>query len=114
MANTERIAVLEKVQVAKKEVNTLRADNSITEKDRELLEQAYTLFDEVEDDLILQEIGDHIDALKAASVALGKVTAEMSTDVKEIQKVIDLVDDAAQALNVLAKISATVITAGIP
>lgn len=108
MANTERIAVLAKVRVAKKEVNTLRADKSITDKDRELLEQAYTLFDEVEDDLILQEIGDRIDELKAASVALGKVTEKMKTDVKKIQKVVDLIDDAAKALKALAKIGTAV------
>lgn len=108
MANTERIAVLAKVRVAKKEVNTLRADGSITDKNRELLEQTYLLLDEIEDDLILQELGDRIDELKTASVELGKVTAKMKTDVKKIQNVVSLVEDAAQALKVLAKIGAAV------
>ena len=113
MANTERLAVLVKVRVAKQEVNTRRADNSISDRDRGLLEQVYTLLEEVEDDLILQEIGDHIDELKAASAALGKVTAKMDTDVKKIQKVVDLVDDAAQALKALANIAAAAAAAGI-
>lgn len=108
MANTERIAVLAKVRLAKKEVNILRADETITPKDLKLLEEAYTLFDEAEDDLILQELGDRINALKAAGVALGKVTAKMSTDVKKIQKVVDLVNGAAQALKALAKIGTAV------
>lgn len=113
MANTEKLAVLAKVRLAKQEVNTRRADDSISDKDRRLLEQTYTLLEEVEDDLILQEIGDRIDELKAASTALGKVTAKMDTDVKKIQKVVDLIGDAAQALKALAKISAAAVSAGI-
>jgi len=113
MANTERLAVLAKVRLAKQEANTRREDNSLSDRDRGLLEQAYTLLDEVEDDLILQEIGDRIDELKAASAALGKVTAKMGTNVKEIQKVVDLVGDAAQALKALANIVAAAATAGI-
>ncbi len=113
MANTERLAVLAKVRTAKQEVNTRRADNAISDKDRSLLEQAYTVLDEVEDDLILRELADRIDGLKAASAALGKVTAKMDTAVKKIQKVVDLVGDAAQALKALADIAITASKAGI-
>jgi len=113
MANTERLAVIAKVRVAKQEANARRADNSISDKDRGLLEQAYTMLDEVEDDLILKEIGDRIDELKASSAALSKVTAKMDTNVKKIKKVVDLVDDAAQGLKALASIAAAAASAGI-
>ena len=113
MANTERLAVLAKVRVAKQEVNTRRADNSISDRGRGLLEEAYTVLDEVEDHIILQEIGSRINELKAARAALGKVTAKMDTDVKKIQKVVELVDDAAQALKALANIAAAAAAAGL-
>ncbi len=113
MANTERLAVLAKVRSAKQAVNAGRADTSLSDRDRGLLEQVYTLLDEVEDDLIFQEIADRIDELKAAGAALGKVTAKMNITVKRIQKLVNVIDDAAQALKALASIASTASEAGI-
>jgi len=113
MANTERLAALAKVRTAKNAIDDCRADTAIPPEDRAQLERAYNALDAVEDDLILQEIGDHVDELKAASVALGQVTANMNTAIAQIQKVVVLVADAAQALKALANIAAAATAAGL-
>jgi len=106
MANTERLSVLTKVRESKKATQELLEDTAITGKDRALLEGLEAQLDETEDALILGELSDHIDDLKAASSQLGKVVKKMEQSAKKIQKIADGVADAAKALKILADIAA--------
>jgi len=110
MANTERLTVLAKVRESKKSVQELLEDDAIAGKDRALLEGLEAQLDEAEDALILGELTDRIEDLKAASSALGKVIKKMEQSAKKIQKIADGVADAAKALKVLADIAAKAAT----
>jgi ABC-type transporter Mla subunit MlaD len=106
MANTERLSVLAKVRESKKSVQDLLEDEAITGKDRALLEGLESQLDETEDALILGELTDQIEDLKAASRELGKVSKKMGQSAKKIQRIADGVADAAKALKILADIAA--------
>jgi Mg2+ and Co2+ transporter CorA len=110
MANTERLAVLAKVRASKKSVGELLDDPAIVGKDRALLEGLETQLDEAEDALILGELSDQVDALKAAGSALGKVIKKMEDSSKKIQKIADTVAETARALKILADIAAKAAT----
>jgi len=110
MANTERLAVLAKVRESKKSVQGLLSDGAIVGKDRALLEGLESQLDEAEDALILGELSDQVDELKAASSELGKVVKKMEDSSKKIQKISDGVAEAAKALKILADIAAKAAT----
>lgn len=110
MANTERLTVLAKVRESKKSAQELLEDEAITGKDRALLERLEADLDEAEDALILGELADRVDDIKAASAELGKVIGRMKQSAKKIQKIADGVADAARALKVLADIAAKAAT----
>jgi hypothetical protein len=106
MANTEQLSVLAKVRESKKSVQELLEDEAITGKDRALLENLETHLDEAEDALILGELSDQIEDLKAASSDLGKVVKKMAQSARKIQKLAEGVAAAAKALKILADIAA--------
>lgn len=106
MANTERLTVLAKVRASKKAVQDLLEDDAITGKDRALLEGLEGDLDEAEDALILGELSEQVDALRAAGGALGKVARKMEQSAKKIQKIADGVAEAGKALKILADIAA--------
>jgi hypothetical protein len=110
MANTERLSVLAKVRESKKSVQEQLADEAITGKDRALLENLEADLDEAEDALILGELSDRIEDLRAASSDLGKAVKKMGQSAKKIQKLADGVAAAAKALKVLADIAAKAAT----
>ena len=105
MANTERFAVLVKVRESKQAVQRLLEDESVTGKDRQLLERLEAQLDSVEDDLIIGELTEQVGQLRQASSDLGKVVTQMKKAEKKIQKIVDGVDDAAKALKILADIA---------
>ena len=102
MANTERLSVLAKVRESKKSVQDLLEDEAITGKDRALLEGLESQLDETEDALILGELTDQIEDLKAASRELGKVSKKMGQSAKKIQRIAAGVADAAPSATVRA------------
>jgi hypothetical protein len=106
MANTERLSVLAKVRESKKSVQELLEDEAITGKDRALLENLETHLDEAEDALILGELSDQIEDLKAASGDLGKVVKKMEQSARKIKRLADGVAAAAKSLKILADIAA--------
>ena len=110
MANTERLAVLAKVRASKKSVGQLLDDEATVGKDRALLERLESQLDEAEDALILGELSDQVDGLKAASSELGKVVKKMGDSSKKIQRIADGVAEAAKALKILADIAAKAAT----
>jgi len=110
MANTERLSVLAKVRESKKEAQNLLEDATIVGKDRAVLEVLEGQLDEAEDALILGELADQIDELKAASGELGKIVKRMEQSAKKIQRIADGVAAAAKALKILADIAAKAAT----
>src|SRR5438105_3679233 len=106
MANTERLTVLAKVRASKKSVQELLEDDTIVGKDRDVLEDLEARLDETEDALILGELADRVDDLKAASGALDNVVTTMKQSATKIQKIADGVADAARALKILADVAA--------
>jgi hypothetical protein len=110
MANTERLSVLAKVRESKKSAQELLEDDAIAGKDRALLERLEAELDEAEDALILGELTDRIEDLKAASSELGKVVKKMEQSAKKIQRIADGVAGAAKALKILADVAAKAAT----
>ena len=105
MANTERLSVLAKVRESKKSAQELLEDDAIAGKDRALLEGLEAQLDEAEDALILGELTDRIEDLKAASSELGKVVKKMEKSATKIQGIADGVAGVAKALKILADIA---------
>jgi hypothetical protein len=105
MANAERLAVLAKVREQKKAVSASLNDGA-TDSDRGRLERLETLLDGIEDELILEELSERVDELKAAASSLTRIVGQMKKSAKKIQKIIDGIDDVARALKILADIAA--------
>jgi hypothetical protein len=104
MANTERIQVIMAVRKAKKLVSENRRRDDLTDPQKALLKRLYLLIDNIEDDLILKEVSEHVEKLEAASQGLLVVNEEIKNDIEDIEDVVKAVENAAKGVSVLVKI----------
>jgi hypothetical protein len=105
MANTERLKVLAAVREARNGVEDLLEKPTITDRGRALLERLEQLLDQAEDELILEELSEEVDAIESTSKEIRKVVVKMKSAEQKIQKLVDAVDKAAKALKILADIA---------
>lgn len=103
MANTEKLAVLKKIRTLKKKIQTLKSQSDHPAKVE--LEKAYTIFDDLEDELIFSELDKKVKEIENASNNLKEVikTAKAkSDDLDEIAARIDKLTDVLVKLTDIA------------
>ncbi|MSN24521.1 MAG: hypothetical protein GJV46_01495 [Geobacter sp.] len=113
MANTERLAVLQRVREAKKSAVEARSIQGLTKKQRDLLEELTVDLENQEDTLIMEAIDEKIDAMHTAGTRLEAVAQQIKKETAKLQEVADLVNKAAKAIQILADITAKVGTLGV-
>jgi len=110
MANTEIIAVLKRIRTLKKEIQNLASKSDHQAKVE--LEKAYTLFDDLEDELIMGELEKKVEKIEAASKNIKEVikkAKEKSDELDEISGKIDNLTDILVKLTDIAGKAAEII-----
>ncbi len=113
MANTERLAVLQKIREAKKAAAEAHSTPGLAGNQLKLLEDLQLDLENQEDTLIMEVIDEKIAALREAGTRLESVAQKISKETEKLQKVADLVDKAAKAIKILADIIAKVGSLGV-
>lgn len=113
MANTERLRVLRAVREAKDAVRSARFETSLPAKSRTKLERLYTLLDKLEDDLILRELDEALDALVTSAEKIEKVSEEIREATKELEGIAEIVEKAAKAVKVLVDVASRAASSGL-
>lgn len=113
MANTERLAALQKVRLAHDAIDKARLQDSLSSDDQSGLTRLAFLLDNLEDTLILEDIAAHVDAIKEAAGALTSTVTSMKQASTVIASDLSLVNDAAGALGALATIVSVGVSHGL-
>jgi hypothetical protein len=113
MANTERLEVIRQVRAALTAVTGARFDPTLSPEDRQRLESAYRQLDDLEDALIMGELTDRLETLKADSAELRTLAEQIRKQAASLQAIADLIDKAAKAVGVLVDIATRASSAGL-
>ena len=113
MANTEIMATLQKVRLAKRAVENARNAQNLSQQQSDILDSAFVTLDEVENKLILQDIGQWVAVIEADGNKLAGLATQMQAAIASLQSVAHLVQGAATAIGVLATIIAKGMTSGL-
>jgi hypothetical protein len=113
MANTERLAALQKVRIARNAVQATRNALGLAPEDQTALTRLFFDLDDLEDSLILEEISEKIDSLATDAKDLAKVASEIKDAHAALAKEAALVEDAAKAVNGLVQVVAAAASAGL-
>jgi hypothetical protein len=113
MANTEKFKVLKLIREAKSAARDARFTPGLDPTQSKVIEDLYMDLEKTEDDLILAEIDERIDAIKKSSTQLTKVSKKIRKDIKKLKKVADAIDKAAKGLKILADIAVKAGSLGI-
>ena len=113
MANTERLAALQKVRMARNAAQAARATPGLTADDQTTLTKLFFDLDDLEDVLILEEISDKVDTMTADAKDLAQVAGEIKNANAALAKVAKLVEDAAKAISGLVQVVTAAASAGL-
>ena len=113
MANTERLQVIRTVREAKASVRNARFESSIPARTRAKLETLYTMLDRLEDDLILCELDEALDALEKASGKIEAINQEIRETKKELEAITEKVEKATKAVKILVDIASRAASVGL-
>jgi hypothetical protein len=104
MANTERLAALEKVRTARNAIQVALINPALSGEDKPSLEGLVSDLDDLEDSLILGEISDKVDIITKDGANLNETVAALSAATTKLSKELSLVEDAAKAVSGLAAV----------
>lgn len=113
MANTERLAALQKVRIARNAVQAARVKAGLTPEDQTALTRLFFDLDEVEDSLILDDIRDKVDSMRTDAKDLAEVAGQVKNAHAALTKEAALVEDAAKAVNGLVQVVTAAASAGL-
>jgi hypothetical protein len=113
MANTERLAAIQKVRLAYNAAQEARQRPDVTPAEQTTLTKLAFSLEDVEDDLILEDLASHIDAITQAAVGLKAAVDAISAAQSHIAYEVALVADAAKAINGLASVLSTAAAHGL-
>jgi hypothetical protein len=113
MANTEIMATLQKVRLAKTAVGSARNSPGLSQGQSDTLDSAYVTLDEVENKLILQDIGQWIAVIEADGNRLTGLATQIQSAITSLQSVAHLVQGAATAIGALASIISKGVSSGL-
>jgi hypothetical protein len=113
MANTERFNTLQRIVIARKQVNQARQASKLKPDQRNLLDTTYAALVDIEDLLILKDIRDSVDRMRVGSKRLSSLVSDYKAATGRLKKIAQLIADAAKALGALADIATKAAAAGI-
>ncbi len=113
MANTERLAALQKVRIARNAVQAARAKAGLTADEQTALTKLFFDLDDLEDSLIIEEISDKVDAMRADAKNLAEVAGKVKDAHAALAKEVALVEEAAKAVNGLLSVVTAAASAGL-
>jgi len=113
MANTERLAALQKVRLAYNAAQEARQRPHVTPAEQTALTKLAFSLEDIEDDLILEDLASHIDAITQAAAGLKTTVDTISAAQSHISHEVGLVADAAKALDGLASVLSTAAAHGL-
>lgn len=104
MANTERLAALQKVRIARNAVQEALVNPALSSDDKASLEGLVSDLDDLEDSLILGDISDKVETITEDGAKLNETVTEMTAAASKLAKELSLVEDAAKAVSGLAAV----------
>lgn len=113
MANTERMALLAEARTAGNDLRERLEDDTLTPKERRLMEKSVAALDKLEDTLILEDLDTSAAALRRSSASLGGIVADMRKEEASIKKIADTIDKIATAVKQLANVAAALAKFGV-
>ena len=113
MANTERLAAIQKVRLAYNAAQDARQRPGLTGAEQATLLNLALSLEDVEDDLILMDLSDHIEAISQAATGLKAAVDAISVAQSHIAHEVALVADAAKAIDGLASVLSTATAHGL-
>lgn len=113
MANTERMALLAETRAAGNDLRARLEDDTLTPKERKLMEKAVLALDKLEDTLILEELDQSAATLRRSANSLGVVVSDMRKEEAQIKKIADTIDKIATAVKQLANVAAALAKFGV-
>ena len=99
MANTEKLKVIQLLREARNAVDAARF--KADDRQRPILEEALGELDRIEEELIFEELDTHLNALRADSQKLTKLSTRMQKSVQGLKKVAELIEKAAKGVKIL-------------
>jgi hypothetical protein len=113
MPDQELLSTLQLVRTAKNTVANAELDPNLSAADRSGLITLYWDLDDMEDKLILQDLGDQIDTLTSDCKQLQSTVSQMDQTIGELANVAKDVSAAAAAVGALVQIAAAAAKAGL-
>jgi hypothetical protein len=113
MANTERLAALVKVRLARNTIQDTLANPNIVASDRDSLQSLVFALNDLEDTLILDDLTESVDAIREDSDRLSKVVAAMRAAGTQMAQEAAIVDTAAKAVGGLAQLVSVAVAHGL-
>jgi hypothetical protein len=104
MANTERLAALARVRLARNAIQMAQGQPGLASDDQSRLVSLFADLDDLEDLLILQDISENVDSIWKDATELKEVVAGMASSATKLGRELGLVDDAVKAVAALAEV----------
>ena len=104
MANTERLAALARVRIARNAVQAAQGQGGLSSEDQSRLVSLFADLDDLEDLLILEDISEKVESIRKDATELKGVAAGMAASATKLTRELGLVDDAAKAVGILAEV----------
>ncbi|MCP4267016.1 MAG: hypothetical protein GY777_15840 [Candidatus Brocadiaceae bacterium] len=113
MANTEKMKVLQLVRETKNAIWDAWDGGGLDSAQESMMDKLYDDLDNLEDDLILSEISEHINKIRGCSKKLENVAKKIKKDIKKLKSIADKVDKVAKALKILVEIASKAGSLGV-
>jgi methyl-accepting chemotaxis protein len=104
MTDSFVLQTLQKVQTAIDAVQAASVDPDLSQKDAEILSQAFSALTDLRRDLIDADITSEIDAIKADTDTLQQTVTSLQAAAAQLKTVVDAVNTVSQAVGALAQI----------
>jgi len=113
MANTERLAALARVRLARNAIQVAQGQVGLSSDEQSRLVSLFADLDDLEDLLILEDISENVESIRKDADELKDVAASMSASANKLTRELSLVDDAAKAVAGLADVVALASSHGL-
>lgn len=103
---------LARVRAAREGVSKLRLDNSLTDRQREMVDAAYDALVDCESELVKEDLKQSLKRLQSSSQSLAKTVVSMKRSVEKLKKLAKVINTAAKAVGTLADIISELLAPG--
>jgi methyl-accepting chemotaxis protein len=113
MPTHQRFNTLQKIVLARKEAGRLRSQPGLNPDQQAQLDSAYDALVETEDLLVLGEIQNSVQSMKATTRQLSQIADRFSQSADTLKKLAERIADGARALGTLADLISKAGSAGL-